>query len=325
MRRRDRIGKKFSFGKTSESKQEAQDKKTEKKIEKKSFYYKHYKQLLIIPLIVLFLSLVIIGFKVATTGEFINKGISLKGGTSVTITKENVDKLQLEQILRETFPKTEINFRTIEDSGTQIGVIAESDIPSEDAVLSNKFIDTIKSTTGATDAQLSIETIGVSLGSSFFKQTMIAMVVAFILMAIVVFLYFKTLVPSALVILSAFADIITTIAVLDVLNIKVSTAGIAALLMLIGYSVDTDILLTMRVLKRKDGTIYDQIISSFKTGMMMNIATLAAVIAGIFVAQSPILREIMLIVVIGVLADMIYTWLLNAGLLRLYLEKKGEQ
>lgn len=321
MRRSERIQRKFQF-KPQEKKQEVK----EKTKESNSFYYKYYKQLLIIPILILVLSLVVIGVKIATTGEFINKGISLKGGTSVTVTMDNLDKVSIEQALKQEFLETELNIRTIEDSGVKIGLIIESDIPSENEQLSNQFIDKIKEITSAKDENLSVETIGVSLGSAFFKQTMIALLVAFVLMAIVVFFYFRTFVPSALVVLAAATDIIITVAVLNVFNIKIGTGGIAALLMLIGYSVDTDILLTMRVLKRKENqTVYSQIISSVKTGMMMNVATLVAVAAGFLVAQSPTLKEIMIIVIVGIFADMLNTWIQNAGFLRWYLERKGEQ
>jgi preprotein translocase subunit SecF len=324
MRRSERIQKRLSFMRSKESKTE-ETKGDAPKEKKKSFYYWHYKLLLIIPMLLLVLSIVYLGVMVATTGDFINKGISLKGGTSITVTKAGMNNTILEQQLKAQFPKNEINIRVIEESGTQIGFIIESDVPPEDIDLSTAFIDAIKQDTGANDSEVNVETIGVSLGNSFFKQTMISLVVAFILMAIVVFLYFKIPIPSGLVVLSAFSDIVVTIAIIDVLGIKVGTAGIAALLMLIGYSVDTDIVLTMRVLKRKNGTVYDQTISAFKTGMMMNIATLVAVTAAAIIATSPTLREIMIIVIVGILVDMMMTWLQNAGLLRWYLEHKGEQ
>ncbi len=324
MRRSERIQKRLSFMRSKELKTE--EKQGDGPIEKKkSFYYRHYKILLIIPMLILVLSIAYLGVKIATTGDFINKGISLKGGTSVTITKEGMNNIILEQQLQTQFPKSEVNIRVIEESGVQIGFIVESDVPPEDIALSNSFIAAIKQNTGAIDNQISVETTGVSLGNSFFKQTMISLVVAFILMAIVVFLYFKIPIPSGLVVLSAFSDIVVTIAIIDVLGIKVGTAGIAALLMLIGYSVDTDIVLTMRVLKRKNGTVYEQVISAFKTGMMMNIATLVAVTAAAIIATSPTLREIMIIVIVGILVDMLMTWIQNAGLLRWYLERKGEQ
>ena len=57
--------------------------------------------------------------------------------------------------------------------------------------------------------------------------------------------------PSGAVVLSAFADIVMTAAVMTVIGIELTLPTTAALLMLIGYSVDSDILLTMRVLKRQ--------------------------------------------------------------------------
>ena len=69
-------------------------------------------------------------------------------------------------------------------------------------------------------------------------------------MGLVVFIYFRTLVPSLAVILAAFSDIVVTLAIFNLTGEKLSTAGVAAFLMLIGYSVDTDILLNTRVLKK---------------------------------------------------------------------------
>jgi preprotein translocase subunit SecF len=86
-------------------------------------------------------------------------------------------------------------------------------------------------------------------------------------MGLVVFFYFRSIAPSLAVILEAFSDIIVTLAIFNLTGIKLSTAGIAAFLMLIGYSVDTDILLSTRVLKRKDGTVMERWQSKYATIM----------------------------------------------------------
>ena len=103
-------------------------------------------------------------------------------------------------------------------------------------------------------------------------------------MAIVVFIIFRTFVPSIAVVISAFADIAFAAAMMDVFGIVLSLGTVAALLMLIGYSVDTDILLTTRLLKRK-GELGDKIKDAMKTGMTMTLTTLAALIA-LFVVSS---------------------------------------
>ena len=101
-----------------------------------------------------------------------------------------------------------------------------------------------------------------------------------------------------------------------------STAGIVAFLMLIGYSVDTDILLSTKVLKRKEGTVMDRIYGAMRTGLTMTLTTIAAIIVASIFTQSEIIRQIMIILLIGLSVDIINTWIQNVGLLRLYLEKK---
>ena len=44
----------------------------------KNIYENQYKKLLILPITLLVIAILIIGFKVATTGDFINKDVSLK-------------------------------------------------------------------------------------------------------------------------------------------------------------------------------------------------------------------------------------------------------
>jgi preprotein translocase subunit SecF len=174
----------------------------------------------------------------------------------------------------------------------------------------------------------SVEVMGPSLGQSFFKQTLIAVALAFLFMSIVVFVTFRNLLPSSFVILCAVSDIISTIAAIDVLGVKLSTAGVAALLMLIGYSVDTDILLTTKVLKRKEGTIFHRTVDTMRTGLLMSLTAFGASMAGYFYTQSDVVKQIMLVISIGTIFDIIYTWVQNAGILRWYLEskeKKGDQ
>ena len=95
----------------------------------------------------------------------------------------------------------------------------------------------------------------------------------------VIFIIFKTAVPSLAVIISAFANILMTLVTFNLLGMKMSSAGIVAFLMLIGYSVDTDVLLTTRLIKRKEGTLNKRIIGAMKTGMTMTLTSFFAFLA----------------------------------------------
>jgi preprotein translocase subunit SecF len=160
---------------------------------------------------------------------------------------------------------------------------------------------------------------------------MIAVIVSFIGMAAIVFIIFKKIVPSFAVILTAASDIIIPIAFMNVFGIELTLGTVAALLMIIGYSVDSDILLTTKVLKGS-GSMEDKIASSMRTGLLMTTTTAAAFFfMYIFttyvhyivpsIAPVPIVSQISLIVMIGLLADIMNTWGLNVAILRAYLTR----
>jgi len=286
----------------------------------KNIFEKKYKLLLIIPFLLLILAMVQIGVQTATTGDFVQKGISLSGGSTITIIRADIDSVDLQNHLMSEFPKADLSVRKLVQTGQQTGITIESDAQTQPEV--DSLVKAIKQYKEINEDEINIEVVGAALGSSFFKETFIAIAIAFVCMGLVVFLYFRDLIPSLAVILAAFSDIIITLAIFNLLGFKLSTAGIAAFLMLIGYSVDTDILLSTRVLKRKEGSLMDRVYGAMKTGLTMSITTLVAVTVGLFVAQSPVLKQIMTILVIGLLVDIISTWLQNAGLLRWHLTKK---
>ncbi|MBW2976624.1 protein translocase subunit SecF [Candidatus Woesearchaeota archaeon] len=291
----------------------------------KRIYEEHYKKLLIIPFALLFLAVLLIGFKAAATGDFINRDVSLKGGVTVTIpTEQKVDILQLKNTLSAKFPDNDISTKFISQLGTQVGIIIEADIEENQVKSLIDEAGKVLSTELARE-DYSIEVIGPSLGASFFREVIIALLIAFLFMSIVVFLYFRTFVPSAAVILAALSDILITLSIVNLMGIKLSTAGIAAFLMLIGYSVDTDILLSTRVLKRKEGTEMGRVYGALKTGVMMSLTTLIAAIIALIFTQSEVIKQIMLILLIGLLVDLVNTWIQNVGILRLYLESKAKK
>ncbi|HJX05649.1 MAG TPA: hypothetical protein VJ461_02985, partial [Candidatus Nanoarchaeia archaeon] len=127
------------------------------------------------------------------------------------------------------------------------------------------------------------------------------------------------------VIICAFADIVETVAVTNLLGLKISAGGIAAFLMLIGYSVDTDILLTSRVVRTKEGTVFQRILGAAKTGLLMTSTAIISVAVALFLTRSETIKEIMTIVLVGLIFDIINTWLQNTAFLRMYMERRKEK
>lgn len=297
--------------------------KTEKtKLFKNFNYDKYYKLLFFIPFVILLISLIYLGVFYSQTGDIIYKDVSLSGGTSITINGE-INQEQLENSLKIKFP--DISFTSLEDITTnkQIALIIESSATPDELKLEIEKILGYK----LDETNSSTEFTGASLSKDFYMQLIKALAISFVLMAIVVFILFRTFVPSAAVIFSIFADIVMPLALIDFLGIKISAAGIAAFLMLVGYSVDTDILLTSRALKSKEGPLNSRIFRAFKTGSLMTITALAAVLPAFFIVTGlpDSFRQIFLILALGLFADLINTWLTNASIIKWYCTKKGIQ
>ena len=291
-------------------------------------YDKKYRLLLLIPFIVLFLALAQIGYQIHKTGDFINRDVSLKGGVTVTIPlNKDIDSGKIQSEISNKFPGHDVAVRTLKGTGAVVGVIVEADIDGNDKAQIQSLLSAIS---GSLEMNLKkgdygIEVVGSSLGESFFRESLIALAVAFIFMGLVVLAYFRTLVPSMAIILAAFSDMVIALAVINLMGVRIGTSGIAAFLMLIGYSVDTDILLSVRVLKRREGTVMDRIISSIKTGMTETITAIVAVTVAMIVTQSSVIKQIMLILLIGLFADILNTWIQNVGILRIYVERKAKK
>ncbi len=287
-------------------------------------YDVHYKKLLLIPLILIIASIAIISYNYASTGELFKKDVSLKGGLTITVFSEKLidaDKLQSE--LADELNR-DVSVRVLSQAGSQVGFIVEAEGAEKDV---GSVLGAIESRIGKLDSQhYNVQVIGSTLSESFMREALLSLLFAFILMGIAVLVYFRAIVPSLFVISAAFSDILCTFAVIVFLNERLSTAGLAAFLMLIGYSVDTDLLLTTRVLRGREGSVFQRTMGAFKTGMFMTLTALAATLTGLIFSQSETIRQIMLVLTIGLVFDMIHTWFTNAGVLRWYLEsrKKGE-
>ena len=269
------------------------------------------RQMVVIPLVLLILSLAVLGYTMATTGMPVPPGMDFSGGTAVTLfTSDSTDSLSA---TFSGYPLVSIGEGVNNGKYVKFGPMDDDSLQSLATLINERYPDA------------KIDQIGASFGETLQNQAAIALVLSFIGMAIVVFLAFRTFVPSAAVVLSAFADIVMTAAVMTVVGIELTLPTTAALLMLIGYSVDSDILLTMRVLKRQ-GKLDEKLAGAFRTGIIMTTTTLAAVAAMwavTYFGNVPVIPEISAVLFIGLLIDMMNTWLTNAGIIKWYMIGRG--
>ena len=287
------------------------------------FYEKHYKKLIYFSYAILLLSIIFLGYKYAATGDIIERDISLKGGVSATIYNDNLNLQEIENYLKEKVKDFRVRSLTDANTGKQTGLIIEvADITGDElrSLLEKEITYINFDNQEEYDPGLTSS----SFGTDFYRGLLIALLFSFTFMSIVVLISFRTFIPSIAVISAALTDIFAALVVVDLIGIKLSAAGIVAFLLVIGYSIDTDVLLTTKLLKRREeGPLYERLKHSMKTGLTMTFAAISALGVGYFIAIPEELKQIFLIVIIALVFDIITTYGGNAGILIHYCKKKN--
>ena len=268
----------------------------------------NHKILIAIPIILALLSLVLIGF------HGLEQGVDLKGGSQAELQLlDSVTPSELEDILDAKLNTQ--NIKVTNNGNNKVTVELENNINSS----------TFTSAIDGKAKVISYNEIGPVLSEEAMGQIYIAMLFAFIFMAVTVFIVFREPVPSVAIILAALCDILIALGGMSIFKIPLSIASVGALLMLIGYSVDTDILLTTRLLKRREGTVEERAKNAMYTGLTMSFAAIAAmailfIVTKLIMPEATTLSNISAVLVIGLIGDILSTWLMNLGILKTYID-----
>lgn len=175
-------------------------------------------------------------------------------------------------------------------------------------------------------SSISVQTVSPVLSTHFIEQAKWVVITAGFLSLIFVFIFFRKMIPSIAVLTGAACDVILAMGAMSIFAIPFTLSSFAALLMIVGFSLDTDILLTTRMLKRK-GNPREKAFDSMKTGMTMSITAMIAFLA-LFILSTmtriPTYYEISAVALAGLVGDLFATWGINAVMIIWYMEKRGE-
>ncbi len=273
-----------------------------------------HRALIIIPTILLLFSVGVLVNGYLQTGEWFERSIELKGGSAIELSlSEKVDMAAIEDALSQKFSLEVRELGGLRGYGIEVKVGPETDPQDVLSELDRIGIDT---------DQPNINDVAAELGESFWFQAQLAVILAFFFMGGIVFFLFRKVVPSLAVMSCAVSDIVVTLAFMQLFGIELSLAGFASILMLLGYSIDTDILLTTRIMKGV-GEMKDRHKSALFTGLTMSVTTLGALSSLLIFGLSPVISQIAMVLLIGLSVDITFTWLQNSVLIRWYCERRG--
>ena len=281
--------------------------------------FDNHQKYFLIPVLLIVLGITVLGANYMQSGEFLNKGSDFAGGT------------EIQYKVNGSFTTSEIETAFANAGRTGTDAIRQETTSGESLLvqlpppnIENEEAERILTDAGYNVKVESFRSISAAVSSQFFLQAQIAFVLAFTVMSLVIFTAFKDVTPSMAVIFAAAGDIIIAAAGMALLNIPLTLGSLAALLMLIGYSVDTDIVLSTRALKRERNSLKHRMWESAKTGITMSSGgvagfTILYLISFMIVGPSE-LSNIAAVMVIGLLADMPLTWFGNTAILKSYIE-----
>jgi preprotein translocase subunit SecF len=269
------------------------------------------RQLAAVPLAVLGVALLVLTGSFLVLGTPVELGMDFAGGTELTVQttaseSEIADAFDEEPESVQSIASEEnhyiVQFTLTDQEG--LSEQAEANLPADG---DDSIIQQVSSTSA-------------SFGEQTQQTALLGIAVAFLGMSVLAFVLFRTFVPSIAIVASAFSDIVIPLAFMSLAGIPLSLGTVAALLMLIGYSVDSDILLNNHILRR-GGDFYESTHRAMRTGVTMTVTSMMAMLvmgiaAWLFGVE--LLSSIGIILFVGLAADLMNTYMLNLSLLRWY-------
>lgn len=250
----------------------------------------------------------------------LNFGIDFKGGTQVSIQlNENINKEEVDTIIRGYAP----------DAVMTISDTYEYEIKSAD-------LDTNKLSSIMTDlkdkyelddtALLSQDEIGAAVGKELSENSLLALLASFVVMLIYIAIRFEFKFGVAAVVATVH-DILITVSVYAIFNIPVNTPFIAAILTIVGYSMNDTIVIFDRIrensklMRRADSKEVADV--SLTETMTRSIYTSASTLATIIAINIlvPTVREFTFPLIIGIVTGA-YSSICIASPVWVYLKDK---
>jgi preprotein translocase subunit SecF len=257
----------------------------------------------------------------------LNFGIDFKGGTLITIdmnkTVTNNDLDEVRTLIGNYVDKDSYSLRTTNEK--EVEMTLKSDTIEEGKV--GELVDEIEGKFESAKL-LSEETIGSSIGKELTKKAWIAVIIASIAMLIYIGIRFEFNFAAAAII-ALIHDILITISVYAIFGLKLNSPFIAAMLTILGYSINDTIVVFDRIRENKKrlgkvslgeltNVSVTQTLSRSINTTLSTLFTITAVL--IFV---PAIRELTIPLIVGVISGS-YSSIFIASPIWVLLKKRGK-
>jgi preprotein translocase subunit SecF len=181
---------------------------------------------------------------------------------------------------------------------------------------------TLLSQFGIPENSVTIEPMGPLISSIQSEQMLYSIIVAFIVIGIITLIIFRRLVVPMTILPVIGLDIVCVLGYMALFRVPLSLTSVLAIVMLVGYAIDTSILLVYRVLKRVGGEPREQVVASLKTGLMTGVFLVVILLSLDILTSAMQINVLTFMLIFGIAINILNTWFLGAGILLRHAERQ---
>ena len=261
----------------------------------------------VISAVAIFISIASIVFWEVKADSWLNYGVDFTGGSSirVTVDAEGADVTQVRQVATSAVPGAtvttfgESNEFLIRTPGTQSDVATEA---------SRSLMSGLATQFGQENVRLeSEESVGAKVGGEMQTRALLAILVSFVATLIYIGFRFEWRFGVAAVIATAH-DIVLTLGLISVLRLEVSLTTVAAVLTIVGYSLNDTIVIFDRIRENLFATKRARFIETLNRSIndtlprtVLTTGTTLATLLALYLFGGIIIRDFALILIAGIL------------------------
>ena len=277
---------------------------------------------------------VAMGVYANNTGDALNYSLEFKGGTATNVTFN--EKRSLEDLNANVVPQIEkcvngaVQIQTIQDSNEVIFKTNALDVDTR-TQLENLFVDEF----GVDAEKITTETISSTISGEMKKDTILAVVVAIILMLIYIRVRFSDIRFGISSIAALMHDVLVVLAFYAFARVSVGNTFIACMLTIVGYSINATIVIFDRVrenlnIQSKEETLKDVVNKSITQTLSRSIftsLTTFVMVAALYVWGVTGIKDFALPLMVGIICGAYSSVCITGGLwyiLRTKMPKKNK-
>jgi preprotein translocase subunit SecF len=281
-----------------------------------TFVEKNYKKFIIVTIVLFIIFIGTILFNYLRNGYILNKSIDISGGYITMINNNyHITNQEVNNVLYKINVTNYIIYNTPSiiyiESGEKINT-------SELIYLFNSYYNIPLSS-----QDISVQQYSSIVGNIIFNQFVEFVFITMVLVGLIIFIAFRVSNVTLNIMSTIAFDILGLLAILSTIKYPIGANGFIAMLMILGFAIDNNVVLSTNIVKEKEKPFIEKVKMSFRVGMLMELIALYTLIILYLFVPVPSVREFSIVLFIAIILDLLYYLIGNIPIYK-YFESKKE-